>query len=195
MNREFRDKALAFLVFVILWLDGSFYPLILLPILFVLFYEREGLGKIGLGILGLRRSLFLGVGVGSAISVIYYPIFVHYLLSRTWEDLGLLALFTDLVWYPLYEEVAYRGFFLGSFADPVEGFSRRNITLNLVQALFFVLVHQNHIRAGMFLLLIPILMLGFAMGLTFLGTRNISGCILGHSLVNGIAMIFRILTT
>lgn len=194
MNRGLKGKILAFLVFVALWLDGSFYPLILLPFLFILLYEREGLGKIGLGGSGLHRSLLLGAGVGSAVSVIYYPIFVYYLPRRAWEGLGLFALFTDLLWYPLYEEVAYRGFFLGSFADPGEGFSRRNIALNLIQALFFVLVHQNHIRAGMFLLLIPIFMLGFAMGLTFLRTGNIAGCILGHSLVNGVAMMFRILT-
>lgn len=194
MNRGLRGKALAFLVFVALWLDGSFYPLILLPLLFVLLYEREGLGKIGLGGMGLRRSLLLGAGVGSAVSVIYYPVFVHYLPRRTWEGLGLLALLTDLVWYPLYEEVAYRGFFLGSFADLGEGFSWRNLALNLVQALFFVLVHQNHIRAGLWLLLIPVFALGFAMGLVFLRTRNLAGCILGHSLANGVAHVFRILT-
>jgi len=194
LNRGLKGKVLAFLVFVALWLDGSFYPLILLPILFVLLYEREGLGKIGLGGSGLSRSLLLGAGVGTAVSAIYYPIFVHYLSRRMWEGLGLLALFTDLVWYPLYEEVAYRGFFLGSFANPGEGFSGRNLSLNLVQALFFVLVHQNHIRAGLWLLLIPVFALGFAMGLVFLRTRNIAGCVLGHSFVNGVAHVFRILT-
>ena len=185
---------MAFLVFVALWLDGSFYPLILLPFLFVLLYEREGLGEIGLGGSGLRRSLLLGAVVGSAVSAIYYPVFVHYLPGRTWGGLGLFALFTDLVWYPLYEEVAYRGFFLGAFADPGEGFSGRSLALNLVQALFFVLVHQNHIRAGLWLLLIPVFALGFSMGLVFLRTRNIAGCVLGHSLVNGVAHVFRILT-
>lgn len=194
MNRGLRGKALAFLVFVALWLDGSFYPLILLPLLFVLLYEREGLGKIGLGGSGLSRSLLLGVVVGSVVSVIYYPVFVHYLPRRAWEGLGLLALFTDLIWYPLYEEVAYRGFFLGSFADPGEELSGRNLALNLVQALFFVLMHQNHIRAGLWLLLIPVFALGFAMGLVFIRTRNIAGCVLGHSLVNGVANVFRILT-
>ena len=194
MNQGLRGKAIAFLVFVALWLDGSFYPLILLPLLFVLLFERESLGKIGLGGSGLRRSLLLGTGVGSAVSSIYYPVFVHYLPKRMWEGLGLFALLTDLVWYPLYEEVAYRGFFLGSFADLGEGFSGRNLVLNLVQALFFVLVHQNHIRAGLWLLLIPIFALGFCMGLVFLRTRNIAGCVLGHSLVNGVAHLFRILT-
>ncbi len=194
MNRGLKGKVLAFLVFVALWLDGSFYLLILLPFFFVLLYEREGLGKIGLGGSELRRSLLLGAVVGSAVSAIYYPIFVHYLSKRTWEDLGPLTLFTDLIWYPLYEEVAYRGFFLGSFADPSEGFSGRNLALNLAQALFFVLVHQNHIRAGLWLLLIPVFALGFAMGLVFLRTRNIAGCVLGHDLVNGVAMMFRIMT-
>ncbi len=189
-----KGKALTFLVFVALWLDGAFYPLILLPLLFVLLYEREGLGKIGLGGSGLRRSLLIGVVVGSAVSVIYYPVFIHYLPRRTWEDLGLFALLNDLVWYPLYEEIAYRGFFLGSFADLDEGFSRRNLALNLVQALFFVMVHQNHIRAGLWLLLVPVFVLGFSMGLVFVRTRNIVGCVLGHSLVNGVAHLFRILT-
>jgi len=121
LNQGLRGKAIAFLVFMALWLDGSFYPLILLPLLFVLLFERESLGKIGLGGSGLRRSLLLGTVVGSAVSAIYYPVFVHYLPGRMWEGLGLFALLTDLVWYPLYEEVAYRGFFLGSFADLVKG--------------------------------------------------------------------------
>jgi membrane protease YdiL (CAAX protease family) len=194
LNRGLRGKALASLVFLALWLDGSFYPLILLPLLFVLLYERDSLSKIGLGGSGLRRSLLLGAGVGTTVSAVYYPIFVHYLSRRMWDDLGLLTLFTDIVWYPLYEEVAYRGFFLGSFADPGEELSGRNLALNLVQALLFVLMHQNHIRAGLWLLLIPVFALGFAMGLVFIRTRNIAGCVLGHSLVNGIADVFRILT-
>jgi membrane protease YdiL (CAAX protease family) len=183
-NQRRKARVLAALVFMALWLDGSFYPLLLLPFAFVLYYEREGLAKIGLGGSGLRESVFLGLGVGLAVSVVSYPIFIHYLSRRLSTSPGLIDLLVDLVWYPVYEEVSYRGFFLASFADLEESFSVRNLGLVLVQAIFFVLVHQNHILAGLYILLIPVFLLGFSMGLVFLKTRSIAGCILGHSLIN-----------
>lgn len=178
-----------------LWLDGSFYPLLLLPLAFVLYYERESLAKIGLGGSGLRESVFLGLGVGLAVSVVSYPIFIHYLSRRLRTSQGLIDLLVDLVWYPVYEEVSYRGFFLGSFADLEKGFSVRNLGLVLTQAIFFVLVHQNHISASLYLLLIPVFLLGFSMGLVFLKTRSIAGCILGHSLINLVGHLLSSLTT
>ena len=186
-NRDEKGRALTALVFIALWLDGSFYPLILLPLLFTLYYMNEGLHTIGLGRAGLRPSIVLGLGVGLAVAVVYYPIFIHYLSRRPGEGSSFFALFTDLVWYPIYEEISYRGFFLGSFAEGRGRLSGRSLYLNLVQSMLFVLVHQNHISAGLHLLLIPILLLGFSMGLVFLRTRNIAGCILGHSLVNGVS--------
>lgn len=194
MKGGLKGKALASLVFIALWLDGSFYPLILLPFLYLLVYAREGLGTIGFGRSRLGRSMLLGLGVVLCVSVVYYPIFIHYLPKRHGEGASLSALLIDLAWYPLYEEVAYRGFFLGLFADPEEGLSRRNLVLNLIQALLFVAVHRNHISAGLYLLLIPVFVLGFSMGLVFLTTRNIAGCAVGHSLINGVAHLLRVYT-
>jgi len=184
-----RMNILAALIFIALWLNGSFYPLLLLPLAFVLYYEKESLAKIGLGRSELRESVYLGLGVGLMVSMVYYPIFIHYILRMQGKSPDLILLFVDLVWYPVYEEIAYRGFFLGSFADLEEGFSVRNLGLVLLQAVFFVFVHQNHISAGLYLLLIPIFFLGFSMGLVFLKTRSIAGCILGHSLVNVVGHI------
>lgn len=191
MKEGLKGKALASLVFIALWLDGSFSPIILLPFLYVIMYAREGLATIGFSGSGLGKSTLLGLGVGLGVSVVYYPIFIHYLPRRAWEGASLSALFIDLVWYPFYEEVAYRGFFLGSFADRGEALSRRNIALNLIQALLFVAVHRNHISAGLSLLLIPVFALGFSMGLVFLMTRNIAGCAFGHSLLNGAAHLLQ----
>jgi membrane protease YdiL (CAAX protease family) len=194
-NQRRKARVLAALVFIALWLDGSFYPLLLLPLAFVLYYERESLAKIGLGGSGLRESVSLGLGVGLAVSVVSYPIFIHYLSRRLRTSPGLIDLLVDLVWYPVYEEVSHRGFFLASFADLEEEFSVRNLGLVLVQAFFFVLVHQNHISVGLYLLLIPVFLLGFFMGLVFLKTRSISGRILGHSLVNLVGHLLSSLMT
>ena len=49
-----------FVVFA-LWLDGWFYPLILLPFLYVVLVDRRGLGWIGFHGRSLFRSGLLGV--------------------------------------------------------------------------------------------------------------------------------------
>ncbi len=191
---ELKGGTAAFLVFVALWLDGSFYPMILLPFLYLILYEKRSLEAIGFSRSGLRLSALLGLGAGFAIAILYYPIFVHYLSRRQWRGMSPLTLFTDIVWYPLYEEIAYRGFFLGMFTGSERLFTRRNVALNLVQTLFFVSVHHSHIREGLLLLLIPVSALGFAMGLVFLRTRNVAGCIVGHTLLNGVAHLYWVLS-
>ena len=50
----------AFVVFV-LWLDGWFYPLVLLPFLYVVLVDRRGLGWIGFRGRSLFRSGLLCV--------------------------------------------------------------------------------------------------------------------------------------
>ena len=195
LKREFNERISAFLVFIVLWLDGSFYPLILLPFLYLFLYRRLGLNTIGFRRTRFRFSVLLVLVVGCAISILYYPIFVHYLSRRQWEGLSLITLLNDIVWYPLYEEIAYRGFFLGLWTDPDAGFSKSNLGFNLIQTFFFIAVHQNHVKEGLFLLLIPVSLLGFAMGLVFLRTRNISGCIVGHGLLNGVAHLFGVIST
>jgi len=181
------------MVFIALWLDGKFYPLLLLPLLFVKLYDKGSLSSIGVGSRHLGISLGLGAGAGLISIASYYPVFLHYLGMRPASPLGLGVILTDLVWYPLYEEVSYRGFFLGVFARRGRLTSGVNLALNLVQALLFVSVHRHHVSAGVPLLLIPVFILGFVNGLVFLGSWNVAGCVLGHALVNGLAHLLQCL--
>lgn len=182
---------LALLVFLALWLDGKFYPLILLPLLFTTFYDRRSLSSIGVGARRLGLSLGLGAGAGMLLVAAYYPIFLHYLGRRSASPLEMGVIFTDLIWFPLYEEVSYRGFFLGVYARRDGATSRFNLALNLVQTLLFVSVHHHHVSAGLPFLLIPVFVLAFLNGLVFLASRNIAGCVLGHALVNGVALLLQ----
>lgn len=195
LSQERSRLVLALLVFLILWLDGKFYPLILLPLLFVKLYDKKSLSYIGLGGGGLNLSLGLGAGTGLLVPAICYPVFIHYLGVRQAPASWTIALLTDLVWYPLYEEISYRGFFLGIFARRDRAFSGLNLALNLVQAILFVSVHHHHVSAGLPLLIIPVFLLGFLNGLVFLRSWNIAGCVLGHSLVNGLGLLILILAT
>jgi len=182
-------------VFLALWLDGSFYPLILLPLVFIKLYDKRRLSCIGLGVRRLGLSLVLGAGAGLLVEAAYYPIFLNYLGIRPASPIGVSVILTDLVWYPLYEEVSYRGFFLGFFARRGRTISGVNLTLNLVQALLFVSVHRHHVSAGFPLLLIPVFHLGFLNGLVFLRSWNVAGCVLGHSFVNGLGLLLQHLAT
>ena len=177
------------LVFLALWLDGSFYPLIALPFLFIKLYCKEDLSRIGLGTRRLPLSLALGVVGGILVSAVYYPIHLRYLGRRPVTPLGAVSILTDVVWYPLYEELSYRGFFLGFFAGRGRGLS--NHVLNLVQALMFVSVHRHHVSAGFPLLLIPVFLVGFVNGLVFLRSRNVAGCVVGHALLNGLSLLIQ----
>lgn len=179
---------LALLVFLALWLDGKLYPLILLPLLFIKLYDKRSLSCIGVGVRRLGPSLVLGAGAGLLSMAAYYPVFLHYLGRRPASPIGLGVILTDVVWFPLYEEVSYRGFFLGNFARGDGATSGVNLALNLVQALLFVSVHHHHVSAGFPLLLIPVFLLGFLNGLVFLRSWNVAGCVLGHALVNGLAL-------
>lgn len=177
---------LALLVFLALWFNGKFYPLLLMPLLFVKFYCRESLSRIGLSSKNLRLSLLLGASSSLLAIMAYYPIFLGYLGKRIVDSLDTSVIFMDLVWYPVYEELSYRGFFLGFFAWQ-DSFNRANLVLNLVQALMFVSVHKHHVLAGLPLLLLPVFLFGFLSGMVFLKTRNTYGCILSHILLNGAA--------
>lgn len=81
--------------------------------------------------------------------------------------------------------------FLPRLAKEGGDFSRHNLGLNLLQSLLFVLVHRHHISAGFPFLLIPVLLLGFLNGLVFLRSRNVTGCIVGHAIVNGTAWLMQ----
>ncbi|MGD2200042.1 MAG: CPBP family intramembrane metalloprotease [Candidatus Bathyarchaeota archaeon] len=182
------ERILAALVFLALWLNGSFYPLILLPLLFVKAVLKEELSHTGLSTEAIPPSLILGLIAALLVLIAYYPIHLTYQMLRA-KPIVAWAIFTDIVWYPVYEEVAYRGFFLGYYSDKGAVLSTRNLALNLIQTALFTAVHHGHVRAGFPLLLIPVFLLGFLNGIVFLRTRSILGCVVGHAVVNGAAML------
>jgi len=182
----------AFILFS-LWLDGWFFPLILLPILYVLLIEKKSLGWLGFS----GRELWLSTVISALIAFVliglYYPIFLHYfsyMLQR--ETIDNYGIFLDVVWYPVYEEICYRSFALTHFAEPDKSHaSTRNIIVNLIQSLLFLSVHKHHFSTP--LVLVPIFFLGLLNGFLFLKTRNISGCIVSHSALNSFALLLRYL--
>lgn len=183
-------KMIPALIVLALWLDGWFYPLILLPILYVVLVEKKQLGWIGLTTRNLGPSIWIGLVLFAFIFLTYLPIFFHYQSTLQQVDLfDLYPLFTDAIWYPLYEEIAYRGFSLGHFTSSGEPlFSRKTMPANLVQSVLFLSIHYKHVAAGHPLILIPVFLLGLLNGFLFLRTRNTVGCILSHSLLNLSAM-------
>lgn len=183
-------RILPALIVLSLWLDGWFYPLVLLPLLYVLLVEKKSLGWLGFRTSELGRSALLGIVTPIVSGMVYYPVFLHYIPLIQRRPIGLYDVFTDIFWYPVYEEVAYRSFALAHFAKFDESrLSTRNLLANLSQSLLFVSVHHHHVTSGMPLLLAPVLMLGLLNGYLFLRTRNIYGCMLSHSTLNGFALL------
>jgi len=180
----------AFVVFA-LWLDGWFYPLVLLPFLYVKFMDRKDLEWVGFHGRNLFSSGLLGVCLSFGVILIWYPIFVYYKPSL--ESFTAYVLFTDVFWYPFYEEVVYRGFALAYIVPrEMRVFSLRGLVGNFGQALLFLSVHHRYVTSGMPLFLVPVLLLGLASGFIFLKTRNIFGCFLGHSLTNTLALLIAV---
>ena len=183
-----------FVVFA-LWLDGWFYPLVLLPLLYVKFVDKRGLKWIGFRGRNLFSSGLLGVCSSLGVILVWYLSFVYYLPPLESVSVTPYVLFTDVFWYPFYEEVAYRGFAL-SYLVPKEmsAFSLRSLVGNFAQALLFVSIHHRYVTSGTPLFLVPVLLLGLANGFIFLKTRNIFGCFLCHSLANTLALLIPLLT-
>lgn len=191
-RRVWVEKIVPLFIFLALWLDGWFLPLILLPVLHVLFVEKKSLGWLGFSKRPLRFSIAAGTLVASVVVGLYYPIFLYYLTAIVERGtVGLYDFFWDVVWYPLYEEFSYRAFLLAHFADFNRIASLRNIIINLFQSLLFISIHKHHF--GLPLILIPVFMLGLLNGFLFLKTRNIYGCIVSHSIVNALALLLRYL--
>ena len=191
MKREdWIGKTIPGLIFLSLWLDGWFFPLILLPVLYVLLVEKKSLGWLGFSRHGFQSSMLLGATLTLVLGSVYYPIFLYYRFIMDRMTIALYSVFLDVAWYPIYEELAYRGFALTHFAD-LHGFclSVRNLFVNLIQLLFFLSIHKHHF--GTPLVLIPVFLLGFLNGLLFLKTRNLYGCIFSHSTLNGFALLLR----
>lgn len=193
LNREiWVEKILPALILFSLWLDGWFFPLVLLPIIYVLFVEKKSLGWLGFSTNKIGFSLLISVLIGLVLSGMYYPIFLYYLPSMKMEIGTVYSVFLDVAWYPTYEEVTYRSFGLLHFAKLDRScLSARNLIVNLFQSLLFLIIHKHHF--GTPLVLLPIFFLGLLNGFLFLKTRNIYGCIFSHSALNGFALLLRYL--
>jgi len=126
------------LVFFVLWVNGSFYPLILLPFVFTMYHCGESLSRIGIGRRRLQKSLSLGRLAGFLVLVHTIRLLFSTGVVRAAPIPSVWSMLIDVVWYPLYEEVSYRGFFLGFLAKEGGNFSRHNLGLNLLQSLLFV---------------------------------------------------------
>jgi len=93
-------KVIPALIFFTLWLDGWFFPLILLPIIYVLFVEKKSLGWLGFSRHEIRFSLGIGVIIALVLNGMYYPIFLYYLPMMKMEIITLYGIFLDVLWYP-----------------------------------------------------------------------------------------------
>jgi len=179
------------LIFFALWLNGWFFPLILFPILYVILVEKKNLDWLGFSGQKIFSSMIRSILIIFVLCGVYYPIFNHYLpdiLKR--EPLTLYGIFLDVVWYPVYEEIAYRSFALTHFAELDKPYlSTRNLIVNLAQSFLFLSIHKHHFSAP--LILVPVFLLGLLNGFLFLKTRNIYGCIVSHSVLNGFALLLR----
>jgi len=183
------DKIVPAFIFLALWIDGWLLPLILLPIFYVLMIEKKNLGWLGFSKHELRYSLFLSLIITGFLIAIYYPIFFYYFPYMS-EAIDIYTIFSDVFHYPVYEEIAYRSFVLTHFANlDHPPLSNRNLILNLTQSLLFVSIHKHHFSQP--LILIPVFLLGLLNGLLFLKTKNIYGCLVSHSILNGSALLLR----
>lgn len=186
--------AVAILVTIALWSNGWFYPLILLPFLYVKWVANKSFRWIGFRKETVFYSAFLGGLLSFVVVLVWYPIFVYYLPLLENVSITLYTLFTDIVWYPFYKEVTYRGFILAHLIiDKSNVFSARNLAANFMQTGLFLSVHYKFIASNTLLFFVPAFFLGIVSGLIFLKTRNIFGCILCHSLTNGTAHLITIL--
>lgn len=192
MKREvWVEKIFPALILFSLWLDGWFFPLILLPVLYVLLVEKKSLGWIGFSRHELWFSLVIGVLTALVLSGTYYPIFLYYLTMMKTEIVTIYSILLDVIWYPVYEEIAYRSFVLSHFAKLDKSYlSTKNLVVNLFQSLLFLSIHKHHFNTP--LVLLPVFFLGIMNGFIFLRTRNICGCIVSHSALNGFALLLGI---
>ncbi|MDH5780939.1 MAG: hypothetical protein OEZ29_10140, partial [Candidatus Bathyarchaeota archaeon] len=106
--------------------------MILLPLLYVKFVDRRGLEWIGFHGKNLFSSGLLGVCSFLGIILVWYLFFVYYLPPLESVSVTPCVLFTDVFWYPFYEEVAYRGFALAYLVPgEMSVFSLRSLVGNL----------------------------------------------------------------
>jgi membrane protease YdiL (CAAX protease family) len=188
-------KVIPALIFFSLWLDGWLLPLILVPVLYVLLVEKKSLSWLGFSKHRILHSSFYGFLIAIFLVAMYYLIFLNcisYMLGKMVVDI--YSVFSDVIHYPIYEEIAYRSFVFTHFAEfDQSALSRKNLSVNLFQSILFVSIHKHHFNLP--LILIPIFLLGFLNGFLFLKTRNIFGCVASHSILNGSVLILRYFIT
>jgi membrane protease YdiL (CAAX protease family) len=194
LRRIFIEAVFPGFVVFALWLNGWFYPLILSPLLYVKFVDKRGLEWIWFRGRNLFNSGLLGVCSSLGIILVWYLSFVYYLPPLESVSVTPYVLFTDVFWYPFYEEVAYRGFALAYLVPKEMSVFSSSLVGNLAQTLLFVSIHHRYVTSGTPLFLVPVLLLGLANGFIFLKTRNIFGCFLCHSLANTLALLIPLLT-
>jgi len=183
-------KVIPAIILFSLWLDGWFFPLILLPIIYVLFIEKKSLSWLGFSGHELYFSLSIGIMIGLVLGGMYYPIFLYYLPVTKMEIVTIYSIFLDVVWYPTYEEVTYRSLVFSHFAKLDRSYlSLRNFIVNVFQTFLFLSIHKHHFSTP--LVLLPVFFLGLVNGFLFLKTRNIYGCIVSHSALNGFALLLK----
>jgi hypothetical protein len=136
----------AFVVFA-LWLNGWFYPLILLPLLYVKFVDRRGLERIGFHGRNLLSSGLLGVCSSLGVILVWYLFFVYYFPPLESVSVTSYVLFTDVFRYPFYEEVAYRGFALAHLVPKEMSVFSLSLVGNLAHALLFVSIHHRYVTS------------------------------------------------
>ena len=64
------EKIFPALIFFSLWLDGWFFPIILLPIVYVLIVEKKSLGWLGFS----RDKLYFSLSSGVIIALVDSPL-------------------------------------------------------------------------------------------------------------------------
>ncbi len=158
--------------------------MILVPLLYAYLWDPKGLSGLGLRREASTRSNELGILALGPVIVVWLAV---YLLYGGWETSWRPAsLLRDVIWFPIYEEVTYRGFFLSQVGLKI---LRRPLTANLLQTAFFAGVHWHFVAQGMALRMAGVVVLGLATGLVFLKTRNLLGCITCHALANLLASV------
>ena len=191
LNKElWVEKIIPAIIFFCLWLNGWFYPLLLLPILYIFLVEKKNFEWLGFRKEEFKPSILYGLIAFVSAIAIYFPIFLYYLPIFEGKTLTIYNNFTDIIWYPLYEEISYRSWLFVHYADFDNSYrSKRNNTLNILQSILFVFIHWQYIMSGTYLILVVLFIFALLNGFLFLYTRNIVGCILSHVALNGFAIL------
>lgn len=105
-----------------------------MPFLYVKLVDRRGLDWIGFHGRNLFNSGLLGVCSSFGVILVWYLFVVYYLPPLESVSVTSYVLFTDAIWYPFYEEIAYRGFTLAYLVPrEMSVFSLRSLVRNFAQ--------------------------------------------------------------